>query len=244
MMVRYLAFLLLLAQLLGVCGWLNTRTGSNGIDSKRVTELKKTITRPETFDDKRDKEKSIAVEELIAGCSRPIIRSSADVKPIANGLWKVVAAPHIGILEKLLLVQFQVFYVMNSSGHIISNVRYDSIFGLKGWLNVSGTYGVDEKSVGDSISANNNSRVYVQWDNIWWDFESITPSNLSEKSKHVLPELVQSVGKNMFLERFSKFRVLYFDKDMCIFQFELLKTQITAFKLNSKSIDQSVSVAK
>jgi hypothetical protein len=71
----------------------------------------------------------------------------------------------------------------------------------------------------------------VKWDNIWWNVESDdnkTPALLSERSRHVLPDLIQRVGTRGFIEEFSKFPISYLDDDFCVFEFSAFGTKICA----------------
>ena len=71
----------------------------------------------------------------------------------------------------------------------------------------------------------------VKWDYIWWNVASDdnnTPALLSERDRHVLPDLIQRVGTRGFVEEFSKFPVLFLDEDFCVFEFSAFGTKICA----------------
>ena len=71
----------------------------------------------------------------------------------------------------------------------------------------------------------------VKWDNIWWNTATTTaptPALLSERSRHILPDLIQRIGTKGFVEEFSKFPVSYLDSDFCVFEFSAFGTKICA----------------
>lgn len=54
------------------------------------------------------------------------------------------------------------------------------------------------------------------------------PALLSDKKKHILPDLIQKIGTKGFVEEFSKFPVLFLDNDFCVFEFSAFGTKICA----------------
>lgn len=142
------------------------------------------------------------------------------------GKWNVVWAPHINTLQMLTFTSFDVSYSFSSTveNALVSNVVYSSpIFG-SGHLNTEGSIRLNK----------DNTECYIVWDKIWWDFEQNGPTTSSDTSKHVLPDLIQKVGKAAFVEGVSRFPIQYVDDDTCVFLFTALGTRICARKVTMK----------
>mmetsp|Transcript_20172 Transcript_20172/g.27795 ORF Transcript_20172/g.27795 Transcript_20172/m.27795 type:complete len:223 (+) Transcript_20172:2-670(+) len=144
----------------------------------------------------------------------------------AKGIWRVIYAPHIVVLSKIFFTTFNVFYTFGSDNIIISNVKYSSpIFG-QGWLN----------TLGDVRFQNNNTTCEIIWRRIWWDWCNNEPSKVNEEEKHLLPQLIQTIGLIAFIKSASVFPVDYLDNDFCVFTFPLSNTVI-----GSKRVDDLIT---
>ena len=143
---------------------------------------------------------------------------------VCGSTWKVVYAPHISILQKLLLTRFTVYYrFLSVKNSIESNVRYESkVFG-SGWLNTVGTYTISA----DKICS-------LKWVHFWWDLlsEENGPSSVKDVKDHVLPGVIQVIGEKAFIESVSIFPIVFLDTDFCIFDFKLFGTRICSSKIN------------
>lgn len=168
------------------------------------------------------KEKDAWVREL-EQLSSPIADAGLEknYKKVAKALWRVSHAPHIrNLLEPLLFSEFDVYYDLSKkAGEMTSYVKFRfKPLGLTGHLNAAGTY--------DELDARTTS---ISWESIWMDFEE-TPTAVTEVEKHVLPSIVQPIGKRAFIQAVSIFPVSYLSKDLIIFTFKLLGTKIVACK--------------
>ena len=144
-----------------------------------------------------------------------------NYRGVADGLWRVEHAPHIrNLLEPLLFTDFDVYYQLKQ-GRMWSYVKFKTRFnpGICGHLNAAGTY--------DSIDADTTT---IEWERVWLDFNEDTPSTEEETSKHVLPAVVQAVGKASFVKGVSVFPVSYLSERLIVFTFKLLGTRIVASK--------------
>lgn len=146
--------------------------------------------------------------------------SNAFTKDRTDTTWKIIYAPHISVLQKVLFTKFTVYYkFLSDQNSIESNVHYKSkLFGT-GWLNTAGKYQITPDGV-----------CKLRWNNIWWDVRSVEqgPSALVNTSEHVLPRVIQGFGETAFVESVSMFPLIYLDDDLCIFDFKLLGTRISA----------------
>ncbi len=185
---------------------------------------------------------SAYVQEFYAELSRPLpdgrkidsfidslISSSTKSKTNVNtniltktsnlGTWKIVWAPHINTLQKILFTNFEVSYVFSEKieDRLTSNVVYTSpVFG-RGHLNTEGV-----------VSINTDySECSIVWDKIWWDMQP-SPTCSTNISNHILPSMVQTLGKAAFIEGVSKFPIQYLDTNTCVFLFTLFGTRICA----------------
>lgn len=162
------------------------------------------------------------VNEIVVKLSSEKVSYVKSSSRIATGSWKIRHAPHISLLEKVLFTKFDVSYIFPDSRQpysLISNVRYTSpLFGT-GHLSTAGKYEMTQ-----------SQECKIVWDKIWWDIKREGPSSYDDIKSHVLPSIIQFVGKAAFVEGVSKFPIEYLDSDVCIFRFELFGTTICALK--------------
>jgi hypothetical protein len=145
------------------------------------------------------------VQQLVAMSPISAPGLASNYEPVAKGLWRVVSAPHIRALEKVLFTTFDVSYCLDGCGAIKSNVLFQNAL-FSGWLNAEGTY-----------SSLSDSDTNIRWERLWLDINTKAPSASTEVERHVLPELVQTVGSTAFVEAVSRFPVSFLDDSLCIF---------------------------
>ncbi len=165
------------------------------------------------------------LEALSSPIEKPGLRNQYG--KVANGLWRVSHAPHIrNLLQPLLFTDFDVFYELQD-GEMFSFVKFNfKPIGLQGHLCTYGTYAeVDEATT------------TIEWDRVWFDFDPDRPSKREEVDKHVLPMLIQAIGKRAFVKGVSVFPVSYLSDKVIVFTFQLLGTRIVASKLDKKQAD-------
>ena len=93
-------------------------------------------------------------------------------------------------------------------------------FGLRGHLCTYGNYGEMDESTAT-----------IEWDQVWLDFNTDRPSTRDEVDKHVLPLLIQTIGKTAFVKSVSLFPISYLSDNLIVFTFKLLGTRIVASKV-------------
>jgi hypothetical protein len=195
--------------LLFVLGWLfsATRSAAYSLAQAKASFLQRAESLPNEADEALD----LLIEHPKA---TELVRKIPD-----DGQWKVIYAPHIRALSAVLLVDFEVYYKFAPFNKLLSNVRYSSkIFG-SGHLSTSGSYSITQEQV-----------CKISWTRIWWDFCD-SPSLENDTKKHILPGLIQAIGRAAFVEGVSVFPVEYIDPDLCVFLFKLTGTRICARKL-------------
>lgn len=172
----------------------------------------------------------LALERLIAAGALPNAPSPAPIEQSAQsealplGTWQIVFAPHIRILSLLLQTRFDVYYLFQPGNKMLSNVKYSSrLFGT-GHLSTFGSYSLETQAGTQPVTK-------ITWDRIWWDVLDEAPSLEEEVDKHVLPGVIQAVGKAAFVEGVSVFPVQFLDDDLCVFLFQLLGTRICAKRI-------------
>jgi len=171
---------------------------------------------------------AVAATEAIQAPSSP--SRNLDV---SQSTWRIAFAPHIRVLQSLLQTKFDVFYHFQNDGStLVSSVRYDSFLFGSGHLCTSGSYSISSRSCQER-SERSEAVCKIAWDRIWWDTRSLSdgPSKETEVHLHVLPGLIQMLGKAAFIEGVSVFPVQYKDEDLCVFLFELFGTRIAAQKI-------------
>ena len=110
-----------------------------------------------------------------------------------------------------------ILYNLARDGSIVSNVRYSTIGGLKGWLSTSGSFG----SRDDATS-------FVEWDDAWWQpGDAEAPGGVEDG---FAAPVVSALGRLGFVNAFANFPVKYLDADLCVFVFPLSNTRIVAVR--------------
>ena len=159
-----------------------------------------------------------ALDRLCALNPTPRPGSAAAIAPVAPGRWRVAFAPHIAKLSSLAGTRFDpILYNLARDGSIVSNVRYSTLGGFKGWLSTSGSFG----SRDDATS-------FVEWDDAWWQpGDAEAPGGPDEG---FAAPVVSALGRLGFVNAFANFPVRYLDADLCVFVFPLSNTRIVAVR--------------
>lgn len=159
------------------------------------------------------------LDELCLLNPTPKPGSTAGFAPLAAGRWRVAFAPHIIKLSSLGAVHFDpIYYLLDGSGGIESNVQYKWLGGVQGWLSTRGSYG----------SRDEEETSFVEWDDAWWDPGAAKPSR--DPADGVFAPLVKAIGSAGFVSAFANFPVRYLDRDVCVFVFPLSGTRIMAVR--------------
>mmetsp|Transcript_32849 Transcript_32849/g.49563 ORF Transcript_32849/g.49563 Transcript_32849/m.49563 type:complete len:259 (+) Transcript_32849:110-886(+) len=166
--------------------------------------------------------------------SRPASLSS--MLPVAPGTWKVVYAPHISTIVKLVGGgKLDVEYILHSNQKIQSHAKFASfpwMLGIKSiFLSVNGTY--------DSMS---DSDCVVEWKEAWikiidnnCDDEEDKPfATFSEVPDSVWKDAINDIGQFLFIKPFSLFPVSFLSPDLTVFDFDLFGTRICARKIQQR----------
>jgi hypothetical protein len=143
---------------------------------------------------------------------------------VAPGNWKVIYAPHMTTIAGLFGGKLDVQYTLYPKEKMESHARY--IFPIigQGFLSVSGTY----DSVDENISR-------VDFDKAWIkplieEDDEKPYKTLDDAPDGPLKEIINAVGKTMFIEQFSVFPVSFLDDNLIVFEFPLLGTRVCAMK--------------
>ena len=103
--------------------------------------------------------------------------------------------------------------------------------GVSGWLSVSGTYGSQDE---DRVCRVDFDKAWIKWNNNNNDDDD--DNDKPYPSLEAVPDsleknIIQTIGKLLFIDSVSVFPVAYLDEELIVFDFELLKTRICARKL-------------
>ena len=147
--------------------------------------------------------------------------SKQSFEQVAAGTWKVIYAPHMTTISGLFGGNFDVQYILDRSGKITSHARYDFPIIGQGFLSVSGTYSSEDD---DSVSRVDFDKAWVKLDNMPYD----TLENVPES---FMKNIINQIGKTVFIDSFAVFPVSFLDNDLIVFDFELLGTRIAARKI-------------
>ncbi|OEU07951.1 hypothetical protein FRACYDRAFT_196982 [Fragilariopsis cylindrus CCMP1102] len=158
---------------------------------------------------------------------------SASPNPIAVGKWKVIYAPHISTAANILNgkfdVQYDLFYDEKeeedgsaSTAVVVSHAYYDFPIIGKGYLSVSGTYGIDfNKAWIKPISKSKSQEEESQ---------SQPYASLKDVPDSLMKTIINEIGKRAFVESVAVFPVSFLDSNMIVFEFQLFGTKICACK--------------
>mmetsp|Transcript_28663 Transcript_28663/g.48141 ORF Transcript_28663/g.48141 Transcript_28663/m.48141 type:complete len:314 (-) Transcript_28663:427-1368(-) len=150
------------------------------------------------------------------------------------GLWRVIYAPHIQYwLSSLLFTRFDKIDYWLKEGKdgfdFGSRVLFSNLF-TRGSLNASGSLGPDVKQ----------NHVQVLFTSFWvGDFDGDSDSTFdvggpSGPQKGV-GQLIDLVGRFLFIPDFSLFRVTYMDDDLAVFRFLFLNSPLVIARIDSES---------
>jgi len=134
-----------------------------------------------------------------------------------NGTWRLLYAPHLVVLSTLFLSKIDVSYDFQKGSSIQANVKYRSPVFQKGWLNSSGGIGLPQPK-----------KAMVSFDKFWVDVGEMDKPMSGEN----LNPAINFLGKILFFETIATFPVLYLDKDICIFRFPPLFSNLCARRSN------------
>lgn len=158
---------------------------------------------------------------------------SSFLPDIAPGEWRVVYAPHMSAMGKLVQGEFSpVIYHLDSSKKITSHARVTLPIVGTSWLSVSGTYGSEDDDRVCKVNFQRSWMKRVDDDSESSDDDRNAPyRSLEEVPESVVKDFINRVGKLLFIEQFAVFPVSYLDDDLIVFDFELLGTRITSRKV-------------
>lgn len=151
---------------------------------------------------------------------------------VAPGTWSVVYAPHMTTMAGLVGGSLGVEYDLRDDGTVISHARYDvPLFGQRGYLSVSGTYGSED---GADVCR-------VDFDEAWVrpvsssldgnDGEDEPYPTVGDVPDSFVKGVIRTLGRAAFIKEVSVFPVSFLDDDLIVFDFELLGTRICARKM-------------
>mmetsp|Transcript_36789 Transcript_36789/g.88690 ORF Transcript_36789/g.88690 Transcript_36789/m.88690 type:complete len:250 (+) Transcript_36789:281-1030(+) len=165
-----------------------------------------------------------------SGNSLPNPGSQESFSKVANGVWRVVYAPHMTTMAGLARGKFSVEYELFEDGTIISHARYNfPLFNLYGYLSVSGTYG----SVNDQVCRVDFNEAWIKQLGDGHSFEEGPYATIDSVPDSISKSIIRNAGRAAFIEPFAVFPVSYLDEDLIVFDFELLGTRICARRYHS-----------
>lgn len=147
-----------------------------------------------------------------------------SMQPVAQGLWKVVYAPHMTTMAGLAGGgTFDVSYILQEDGTMISHAKlYDFPFLPELMLSVSGTFG----SVSDQVCR-------VDFNRAWVTLDQAEPyPNYDEVPDDFAKPIISFLGGLFFIPQVSVFPVSFLDDNLIVFDFQLFGTRICARKNN------------
>jgi len=148
----------------------------------------------------------------------PIDPAHAARGELARGTWRVVHAPHIEQLGRVLGVEFDVTYELDARDGISSHVRYGGALTGGGFLSARGAWApLDARTV------------RVIWEDIWWSPGAEVP--VREPPSGALAQLVQRIGRAGMLPELSAFPVELLASTLCAFRFRPTDSRVVAAKL-------------
>lgn len=148
--------------------------------------------------------------------------------PTRDSEWRVVYAPHMSAMGRLLRARFApVIYQFDDTNGITSHARVQLPFLPPYWLSVSGTFSMVSEST-----------CRVDFTNTWMKQvngagDDAPYETLNAVSEGFSKSFVNALGKFLFIEQVAVFPVLFLDDDCVVFDFELLGTRICALRQES-----------
>ena len=154
-----------------------------------------------------------------------------SMKPVAPGVWKVLYAPHMATISKLIGGgQLDVQYSLNDDGTLESHAKWKGFPWIPNdtesiYLSVSGAYGSESEN-----------ECNVQWDQAWVKIvkkgeDDIPYARVSDVPESLMKNAIIKIGRLMFIRPFSVFPISFLNNEMIVFDFPLLATRIFARKL-------------
>jgi hypothetical protein len=142
----------------------------------------------------------------------------------ADGVWEVAAAPHIRALAAPFGATIRPLrYTISDGGRrLLSDVRWTAPYG-SGWLSTEGR-----------LELTSSSEVSLLFDSFWTGSDGETPRVspfLAGGQPSAWDTAVNSVGRLAFFEGLSRFPVRFLNKDLCVFSFPPLRTDIAAVRV-------------
>lgn len=198
----------------------------NGASKERTTFLQRMI----------DNKVNVPVSEWVAEKETASTETKSLKDPglvetfnyVSKGDWKVVYAPHMTTIAGLFGGKFDVEYKLHSSYKMESHAKYDFPVVGKGFLSLSGTYG----SVDENVCRVDFDKAWIKpFDSSIVDGNEEPYQSLDKVPDGPVKEVINAVGKALFIEQFSVFPISYLDDNLIVFDFPLLGTRICALKL-------------
>ena len=173
---------------------------------------------------------------------------------VARGTWKVIYAPHMTTISSLFNGSFDVSYNLDYlddkqilkddkkiCGFITSHAKYKFPIIGTGYLSVSGTFG----SVDDQVCRVDFDKAWVKplslgevvavTDEAEYQEEVANEkpfASLEQVPDGFVKDIINEIGKYLFIESFAIFPVSFLDENLIVFDFELLGTRICAKKID------------
>jgi len=163
----------------------------------------------------------------VASAVNTLVGLSQTNTPITSqdwsGRWHVVYAPHIRTLSNMFSANFDVEYVIDGERAMTSNVKYTHPLLGSGWLSSSG-----------SVGSSDAQTSVVNFDSFWVDPVDTAQPDLKPDLSRGWRRWVNDAGKVGFISDISRFPVLYFKGDVCIFKFPALNVLIATRREQSR----------
>jgi hypothetical protein len=207
---------------------LDTLNTLNQASKKRTELLDKMISEKVTTKDLNNALTTSEADGILPTASLENPGLESIFSSVAPGTWKVIYAPHMTTIAGIAGGKFDVQYTLFNDGTMTSHARYNFPVIGEGYLSVSGTYG----SVDNRVSR-------VDFDKAWikpFDGKNSEEIDGPYESLEDVPaspvkDIINSIGKAMFVDGVAIFPVSFLDDDTIVFDFELLGTKICAKKL-------------
>mmetsp|Transcript_9031 Transcript_9031/g.11652 ORF Transcript_9031/g.11652 Transcript_9031/m.11652 type:complete len:309 (-) Transcript_9031:537-1463(-) len=222
--------------------------------SQQRTSLLNTMIQQKTI---VDDVKNVKVNDDIDVTSSTSLKNPGDAdsfSKVAQGTWKVIYAPHMTTISSLFNGSFDVSYSLDYlddkqilrddkriCGIITSHAKYEFPIIGTGYLSVSGTFG----SLDDQVCRVDFDKAWVKPLSLGRMMAVTDKAKYQEKIENEKPfasleqvpdgfvkDIVNEIGKYLFIESFALFPVSFLDENLIVFDFELLGTRICAKKID------------
>lgn len=171
--------------------------------------------------------------------------NDGDLVVIPSGEWRVVYAPHMDFMGKLLHGRFApvIYHIHkdnNKSNLITSHARVELCWWgvkiLQVWLSVSGSFTIDTNTAPGQVLCR------IVFDEAWvrdcgesdGDGKSLDNGyyiSIEDVPDNFWKEWIRRLGKLLFVEPLAVFPISFLDDTLCVFDFEFLGTRICAYRM-------------